>query len=53
MGLRVVWGKCPGAPLNMPALDAFRGHFTGGVEDALSKASIDLVVIPGANGRLY
>lgn len=48
--LRVVWGKRPGAHLKIPAmlvLDAFKGHLTGEVKDALARASTDLVVIPG------
>lgn len=48
--IRVVWGRRPGALLNTPVmivLDAFRGHLTDEVKEALAKANTDLVVIPG------
>lgn len=48
--LHVVWGKRSSAHLKILAmlvLDAFKGHLTGEVKDALARDNTDLVVIPG------
>lgn len=48
--IRTVWNRRPGALLqhrNMLVLDAFRGHLTASVKEALRDGKTDLVVIPG------
>lgn len=48
--LRVVWDNRPGAALaktSMLVLDAFRGHLSDEVKNAIREAKTDLVVIPG------
>lgn len=48
--IRTVWNRRPGALLqrrNMLVLDAFRGHLTTSVKEALRDGKTDLVVIPG------
>lgn len=48
--IRTVWNRRPGALLrcpNMLVLDAFRGHLTASVKQALRDGRTDLVVIPG------
>lgn len=48
--VRTVWDRRPGALLrcrNMLVLDAFRGHLTASVKQALRDGRTDLVVIPG------
>ena len=47
--LENVWGRCPGALLNLPSmlcLDAFWGHLTDEIKNKIHRLKSELVVIP-------
>ena len=47
--LENVWGRCPGALLNLPSmlcLDAFWGHVTDEIKKKIHRLKSELVVIP-------